>query len=287
MSKADSKSFKVVVADYAMQKVVDWSLKYSNTASSEKAHFHWSVSDKDLLKSTIFSKKAVASRTLPLEDKKFKAFVESIIENGLNLDDLRLFQRYKDRLPLRAMGLAYTLDDFRFSKKGLASINKIETGFYMLEIEIMASQYSSKLPLVFSEISATRRSSGKQFLLDVQTNKIGKRLLKIDYDSYFHLTMDSVLQKEHISHFKIAKLSKNFFLSRLYKKIGKEFDIKNSSQITDQYIQELWQKYDNLFIKKSMWSNENYHESIKDHEAAMLSDNDSRLYNLFRLLSRK
>ncbi len=236
--------FKETISSYAASKVVDWVLK-NKVDQGVSAHFKWTDDDKVLIKKTLFDKKSLQNG-LPIDDAQYAQFFQSVIDNGLNTDDVKLFQLYKNRLPLRALGLAYDLLDFKCSGEGLISRNEIELGYYMLEISIAPKIYSSQLPLVLSSLDHENGEANK-FLLHCQSDRIAKRLIKLDANSLVSVHSDSTWVSNDITHFKLAKLTKNFFLSRLYKKLGKPFSVDNVTSVTDAEFNSLWLQYDSIF----------------------------------------
>ena len=243
-SEKKSTNFKEIITGYATPKVIDWVLK-NKVDQGEAASFNWSDKDKQLLKRVLLDPN-VAPSDVPLSDLKYKKFFQSVIDNGLNADDVRLFHRYKNKLPLRALGLAYDLLDFTMSPKGFVSNNKIDAGFYMLEVMISPKSYSSRLPFILSE-TAHKGKNMVSFPLYAQAEKLTKRLIKLDEDTSLEIKLDPSWNQKEIKHFKLAKLTRNFFLSRLYKKLGNEFHLHSDSAISDAQLLRVWKQYDQLF----------------------------------------
>jgi hypothetical protein len=53
--------------------------------------------------------------------------------------------------------------------------------------------------------------------------------------------------KTDLTHFRLARLTRNFFLSRLFKKLGKPFDIKQAERVTDEALAAHWEDYEHVF----------------------------------------
>ena len=128
-----------------ISKVDDWSVQ-TEIEQQDFAQFMWSPSDKKILKDLLLNTKNQETKSLFL-DLKFKSFVHSVIENGLNTDDMKLYQQFKHRLPLRALGLAYDQDDLSISTASIRTKRPIRAGFYMLEVQIDSEVFRSKIPL--------------------------------------------------------------------------------------------------------------------------------------------
>jgi hypothetical protein len=233
-------------------KVIDWALK-NHVDEGNVAEFRWNLEDKALLQQIFADPKAVGL-DLPMKDSKFRRFVQSIIQNGLNSTDVSLFQRFKHRLPLRSLGLSHELTDFSFSKEGrdgrLSSNNKLQQGFYMLEISVEPRQFSARIQLDTTATYA-KRGGVDHYPLRAKSATVSKRLLWLKHDADVEIaisTPDGVtLNKSDLTHFRLARLTRNFFLSRLYKKLGKPFDIKQAARVTDEVLAAQWEDYEHMF----------------------------------------
>jgi hypothetical protein len=279
--RIENSKLKNIISGYAANKVIDWVFK-NKVDHGAFEEFNWSLEDKRILKDILLDPK-LAQTDAVFEDPKFKIFLKSVIDKGLNTDDVRLFTRYKNKLPLRALGLAYELSDFKNSAKGLISNHKIESGFYMLEISISPKSYSSHLPIVLSEIHQSS-STSENFILSAQAEKITKRLIKLNSDTNLRLESEKSWHHKDIDHFKLIKLTRNFFLSRLYKKLGKEFDYSKDSSISDAQLDILWSQYDQIFVKRINFLNSDYHSAVIQHEKETLPSASEQMRNLIRSL---
>jgi len=243
-NKLQAKDFKEVISEYAATKVIDWILR-NKVDQGISSQFNWSADDKILLSQVLLNSQH-AKDELPIDDKKFKVFFESIIQNGLNTDDVKLFQKYKDKLPLRALGLAYNLSDFETNNKGIISIDRLTAGYYMLEIAISPKSYNSRLPVVLSTSSQDSNSS-INFLLYAQSEKMAKRLIKLDEDVHLSVFANTKWAIKDIKHFKLAKLSKLFFISRMCKKLNYKIQAPSHLNLNDTTFAQLWEQYDKIF----------------------------------------
>lgn len=276
-SKKTSLDFKEIIAGYATTKVIDWILK-NKVDQGVPSNFKWSREDKELLKQVLLDPKHVPA-DFPLDDPKFKRFFQSVIDNGLNTDDVRLFHRYKNKLPLRALGLAYDLSDFNLGAKGLVSNKKLDAGFYMLEVIVSPKTYSSRLPIVLTE-TRQKDKELESFSLIAQAEKMTKRLIKLENDVSLKILVDSSWQPMDIKQFKLVKLTRNFFLSRINKKLGKDFSLSSIDTVSDVQLRRLWTQYDQIFIRQLNNDRINYHAAIVKQEKQTIPTATQQMKNL-------
>jgi hypothetical protein len=250
--------------DYFVAKVVDWAIK-NHVDEGRPANFKWDLEDKQVL-TKIFENPKTSGINLPMRDSKFKHFVYSIIQNGLNTDDVNLFHRYKDRLPLRSLGLAYEANDFVMTKSRVESKANLSAGFYMLEIQLDPKAYSANIQIdcmasySHDELRDEDESDIDQntdiFKLRAKSSTMTKRLLWLSHDADIKIQIKSprsdIQAESDVSYLRFARLTKNFFLSRLFKKIGKPYDINKHSKISDTVLSKYWEQYDSLFQPVSM-----------------------------------
>lgn len=273
-----------LISDYAASKVIDWIFK-DKVDHGVKSKFMWTQEDKELLKQAVLNPQ-FAPKDLPLHDAKFKKFFQSIIDNGLNTDDVRLFQKYKNQLPLRALGLVYDLNDFQEAGKRLVSRAKIDAGFYMLEIVIKPKLYNSSLEICLN-IAGENRENETNLALFAQSDKVAKRLIKLDNEAQVALLANKHWQLNDIQHFKLAKLTKNFFLSRLYKKLGKLTRPDQFVSLKNEEIDKLWLEYNQLFVGHRGQDDAGYHHKITQMELKEIPSPTVQRNSLLKLLSRK
>jgi hypothetical protein len=277
--------------DRLASKVIDWALK-NRVDQGNVAEFRWNLEDKALLQQIFADPKAVGL-DLPMRDSKFRRFVQSIIQNGLNSTDVELFQRFKHRLPLRSLGLAHDLTDFSFIKEAgeatLQSKNKLQHGFYMLEISVELRQFSARIQL---EAKATyvKRGGVDQYPLRAKSATVAKRLLWLKRDADLEVTISTpdgtAINKADFAQFRLARLTRNFFLSRLYKKLGKPFDMKQADRITDDVLASQWQHYERLFSQSYMQTLSRGSSSLNRAPTKTPSPNQ-QLQEILRLLAAK
>ena len=279
--KTTATSFKETITGYATPKVIDWVLK-NKIDQGGTANFAWSAKDKQLLKKILLDAKS-APAGVPLNDLNYKNFFLSVIDNGLNADDVLLFQRYKNKLPLRALGLAYDLADFETEADTLVSNKKIEAGFYMLEVTISPKSYSSRVPFILSEALVKGKDSAS-FPLFAQAEKLSKRLIKLDRDAALVIELNPSWTQKEIKHFKLAKLTRNFFLSRLYKKLGHHFSLQIGATVSDAQLLKSWKQYEQIFTDPLNYQGVGYHVAITNEEKKVTPSAAVQMRNLIRSL---
>jgi hypothetical protein len=230
---------------------------------------------------------------LPMKDTKFRRFVQSIIQNGLNSTDVSLFQRFKHRLPLRSLGLAHELTDFSFSKEGrdsrLSSKNKLQQGFYMFEISVEPRQFSARIQL---DTTATypKRGGFDHYPLRAKSATVAKRLLWLKKDADVQvaiITPEGVaVNKNDLTHFRLARLTRTFFLSRLFKKLGKPFDINLAGRVTDEALAVHWENYEHVFSQTYRQAVSRDSSGLSQAPTTTASPN-AQLQEILRLLAAK
>lgn len=261
---------------FIVGKVIDWALGERVTEGRFSA-FKWGEQEQDLLNKIIENPKA-AGLDLPIQDSKFRRFFKSIAEKGLNTLDVQMFYRYRDRLPLRQLQWEFKREDFAFTKQKLISKEEIPAGYYMLEVGIRTPVFSSQL---YFDLQTQSKSSSKKttFELRVRSNRICKRLIYLDKTTKLDATLTQDIKAENIYHLRLARLTKNFFMSRMMNKIGHQFNIKRSDEMTEEEFLTLWNRYDSLFMKnKNPFAG--YEYFIKHVEAKQIPSRAEQLRNL-------
>ena len=272
-----------------ISKVDDWSVQ-TEMEQQDFAQFMWSPEDKKILKDLLLNPKNQETKSLFL-DLKFKSFVHSVIENGLNTDDMKLYQQFKHRLPLRALGLAYDQDDLAISTASIRTKQPIRTGFYMLEIQLESEIFRSKIPLnlMMSKRSVSQVKSeqevdtGISFPLNVQSGNLAKRLVRLNKDAVLSLELAEGCSPQDLSVFRLIKVSKKFFTSRIYKKLGKSLDLAQLNAISDTQFEEGWQDYKIVFRTDSNPA-ENYQDFIATQEQKAIPSTEHQLASLSKWL---
>ena len=272
-----------------ISKVDDWSVK-TEIEQLDFAQFMWSPSDKKILKDLLLNTKNQETKSLFL-DLKFKSFVHSVIENGLNTDDMKLYQQFKHRLPLRALGLAYDQDDLSISTASIRTKRPIRAGFYMLEVQIDSEVFRSKIPLnlltaksvVKQDKSPQELDEGLSFPLNVQTGSLAKRLVHLNTDTVLSIELAPECSSEDLSLFRLIKVSKKFFVSRIYKKLGKSLTLAQLNTMSDTQFEEGWRDYKTIFRTDSD-PTANYQDFIATQEQKAIPSTEHQLASLSKWL---
>lgn len=262
---------------FIVGKVIDWALR-ERVAEGRFSAFKWGQQEQTLLNQIIENPKA-AGLNLPIQDSKFKRFFKSIAENGLNTLDVQMFYRYRDRLPLRQLQWEFKKEDFAFTKQKLLSKEEIPAGYYMLEVGIRTNVFSSQLH--FDLQTPSTHSKKQAFELRVRSNRICKRLIYISKATKLEAVLSEQIGAENIYHLRLARLTQNFFMSRMMNKIGKQFDVKSHENISQEEFEVLWNRYDSLF-QKNMNPLADYRHHIRHVEARRIPSREEQLANLRR-----
>ncbi len=260
--------------NYIVSKVIDWALS-EQVDKGRFSAFKWGPEDQKLLNQIIENPKD-ADLDLPIQDSKFKRFFKSIAENGLNTLDVKMFYRYRDRLPLRQLQWEFKKEDFSFNNKKLISKEEIPAGYYMLEVEINTTSFSSQL---FFDLQTDGIKKSQVFELKTRSHRICKRLIYLENSSKLAANLSEQIQPNNIYHLRLARLTKNFFLSRMLNKIGREFDIKKNDELNQDEFDVLWGRYDSLFQKNKNPFTE-YEYYIKQIENKQIPSRAEQLRNL-------
>lgn len=262
---------------FIVGKVIDWALRERVTEGRFSA-FKWGQQEQELLNQIIENPKA-AGLNLPIQDSKFKRFFKSIAENGLNTVDVQMFYRYRDRLPLRQLQWEFIKNDFAFTKQKLISKEEIPAGYYMLEVGIRTNVFSSQLQFDLQSTSASDKKYTHE--LRVRSNRICKRLIYIDKTTKLESAYSQQIGIDNIYHLRLARLTKNFFMSRMMRKIGKQFDVKSEENISREEFEVLWNRYDSIF-KRNKNPLIDYQQYIQHVDVRRIPSREEQLANLKR-----
>ncbi|MBU3618791.1 hypothetical protein [Polynucleobacter sp. JS-Fieb-80-E5] len=261
---------------YIVDKTVDWALNNVN-GKTRFSKLKWSDKERALLNQIIANPEA-ADLKLPIQDSKFKRFFKSIAENGLNTFDVEKFYQYRDRLPLRDLQWEFKKEDFTFTKTKAISKAIIPAGYYMLELGIKTSQFSSQIGFDLKTVDQTK-SKHQEFELQAKSIRISKRLICLENNSKLEASLPSNITASEIYHLRLARLTKNFFLSRMFNKIGGQFDIKKCKQLSQEELKVLWNRYDSIFKRhKNPFTEYEYY--IEEIEAKQTPSRTQQLRNL-------
>lgn len=275
--------FNSIIKDYAISKVTDWVIK-NKVDQGAPAKFEWTAEEKAMLTKILLNPNTAPSE-LPIDDPRYRRFFESIIENGLNTDDVKLFQKYKNKLPLRALGVVYDLRDFRQHKSELVSNRNIDAGYYMMEITISPKEYRSRL-----NIQLVASGSGdlidRSFTLLAMPERVAKRMIKLDQEVQLKFKTNEHWRYADIKHFRLARLSRSFFLSRLYRKLGLVPEKDAIAKVSSRQFEQLWTKYDQVFESGKDARERVWHENILNSERTSMPSAQAQIENLIRWLNK-
>jgi hypothetical protein len=158
---------------------------------------------------------------------KFYSLLTSIPKNGLNRDDIYMYRIYRDRLPLRFFNLIYDAASFRWDNKRIVSRKKIQSGYFMLEIQ--GPKNSEGLNCAVNQIYDDK-SAIKVCSIRIKGGQLTKCLFFSSNDFTLELFFESPITAKCITNLRVCRLTKIFFMDRLFKKLG--FD-KNSFRESD------------------------------------------------------
>lgn len=260
---------------FIVGKVIDWTLQ-ERVSEGRFSALKWGDTEKKLLNQIIENPQS-ADLSLPIQNSKYKRFFKSIAENGLNTLDVEMFYRYRDRLPLRQLHWEYQKEDFNQQRGKWSSKEKIHAGYYMLEVGLNTSIFSSQMQ--FDLNAKVNNKQIQTFELRARSNRICKRLIYLKQDSIVEIPLTKNIQASNIYHCRLARLTRNFFLSRMLRKIGQQFDIKNHEEVTNDEFKVLWNRYDSTFQRIKNQHTE-YEYYIKQVEAKQVPNKDQQLRNL-------
>lgn len=277
------------INDRFATKVVDWVFR-NQVDSGRPAEFRWEPDDQRALE-RIFTDPRQPSLKQPMKDSKFKRFVMSIIRNGLNTADVEMFVRYQDKLPLRSLGLVYDRGDFEITGKQVRTKRKIRAGFYMLEVNLSPAQFSSQIVAdcsvkYVSGSNGTSSVTTEDFPFRVKSGALCKRMLWLSADAELEINSNIDLGASAVRNLRLGRLTRNFFLSRLYKKLGMSFNVKKDSTMSDSQIKALWERYCAIFNPRSN-PQERYQYFLSSGEALNIPSIEEQLRQLRRLSSDK
>lgn len=277
-----SSSLKQRFHDRIIGKIVDWVLG-QRVDEGNVSSLTWDKEEHDLIYKLVDNPKA-AEINVTIKDPKFRRFFKSVADNGLNTADVKMFYRYRDRLPIKQMNWAYDEQDFEFDDEGLISNDHIHAGFYMLEFQTDLPAFRSRVSLEIKTEWATERGEGSQTgWLTVSSGRIGKRLLWLEHDSIVQINTKDPQVVDHLSHLRLSRLTRTFFISRLMKKLGLRFVLSKHRDLQDATLKEWWQDYDAMFAG-SYDPARAYAYQVKRVEPKAVPTSKQQIFNLSRWL---
>lgn len=268
--------------DQILVKLVDWVLG-QKVDQGIISYMSWNKQEQALIYKLIDNPKA-ADINAGAIDLRFIRLFRSAAKNGLNTADIKMFYRYRDRLPIKQLNWAYDLADFDLANGKLLSKQPIHAGFYMLEIQTDLPKYQSRLPFEISFRGTNKETDQNEICWFCATSgTIGKRLLWLDHDSTLQISSREVRATQHMSYLRLSRLTRSFFISRLFKKSGRPFVLAKHKAISESVLQKLWSDYDLLFVEKTDLQ-QAYSHHVSHIEAAKIPTPKQQIFNLSRWL---
>lgn len=275
-------SLKQRFHDRIIGKIVDWVLG-QRVDEGNISSLSWDKEEHDLIYKLVDDPKAAEINAV-VKDPKYRRFFKSVADNGLNTADVQMFYRYRDSLPIKQMNWAYDLEDFELDDEGLISNAHIHAGFYMLEIQTDLPTFQSRIPLEIETEWATGQGEGVHVgWLNAISGRICKRLLWLDHDSVLEIKSKDANALDYISHLRLSRLTRSFFISRLMKKLGMRFVLAKHRNLKDATIKDWWQEYEELFTESGDLK-QAYRHQVRFVEPRNIPSGKQQVFNLSRWL---
>jgi hypothetical protein len=121
------------------------------------------------------------------------------------------------------------------------------------------------------------------FPLYVQSGNLAKRLVRLSKDAVLSLELAAESSPQDLVVFRLIKVSKKFFISRIYKKLGKSLTLAQLDASSEQQLEEGWQDYKSVF-KTDNNPAENYQDFIAKQEHKAIPSTEHQLASLSKWL---
>ena len=135
-------------------------------------------------------------------------------------------------------------------------------GYYMVEIKATLRNPAERTVVYFfSGLS----NENAQFVLPLHSERITKRLIKLDQASFLGITC-KLSEHENasiISSLKIVRVARSFFLDRIFKKMGLKRSSDFYQEISEEDLNAYFQQYDN-FLSNSGFDDATYELFLKE-----------------------
>ena len=266
---------KFDIENILINKIVSWSIKNVPINKAKKLDFN--EEERVLLEN--ISKDANKLDA----DLNFSKFLKSLIKNGLNGDDVRMFYLCKDKLPLREIGWSLDLKDADVVNETLLLRKIVKKGYYMLEIEVLSNHFQADLFVEISLVQNEDPTKTNKFYLRTPSNRLSKRLLLLKSDSKISIKILNAKYKTFIHSFCLPRLTKPFFCNRLINKIPANFLKTLKLTQNDRNLEVLFDQYNKQFQIDSPDHNE-YHRKIEKFEERINQKKENHLGILKKLL---
>ena len=230
--------------DRIIGKLVDWVLG-QKVDEGRVSEIKWDDEEKELINKLIDNPKA-AGINATITDPKFRRFFKSIAQNGFNTADVQMFYKHRDRLPLKKMNWAYDIEDFDYEGDDLITTVVVREGFYMLEFQSDPDVFQSRMPVTVTA-EYVDGSDPDTFTFRAMANRVEKRLIWLKGDAQLVFSSDNDTVFDEVSHIRLSRGTRNFFISRILKKLGVSFNLAKHSKMSDATLMKYWLAYDEMF----------------------------------------
>lgn len=245
--------------DYLANKLTTWVLR-DHVDEGNPSWLKWDPEDKQILERVLHDPKSADLEVSP-SDARLKKFIQSVIHNGFNTGDVQMFYRYRDQLPLRQLQWSFDQRDFEREASAMRSKVKLPAGFYMVEIQIRLPRFSSRVPIeihrtTIKRVNVSRLASEKiapeqeddRFVMNLISHRMSKRLIWLRQDGYVDMVSNQSDVFHSFSHFKFARCARAFFVDRMMRRLGQEYDVNKHNKLNNEEINNIWRKYNQYFI---------------------------------------
>ena len=230
--------------DRIIGKLVDWVLG-QKVDEGRISELKWDEEEKELINKLIDNPKA-AGINATITDPKFRRFFKSIAQNGFNTADVEMFYKHRERLPLKKMNWAYDIEDFDYEGDDLVTTVVVREGFYMLEFQSDPDTFQSNMPVTVTA-EYVDGSEADTFTFHAMAHRIVKRLIWLKGDAQLIFSSNNDAVFDEVSHIRLSRGTRNFFISRMFKKLGVSFNLVKHSKINDETLGKYWFAYDQIF----------------------------------------
>ena len=112
---------------------------------------------------------------------------------------------------------------------------------------------------------------------------MAKRLVLLNTDTVLSIELAPECSSEDLSLFRLIKVSKKFFVSRIYKKLGKSLTLAQLNTMSDTQFEEGWLDYKTIFRTDSN-PTANYQDFIATQEQKAIPSTEHQLASLSKWL---
>lgn len=230
--------------DRIIEKFVNWVLG-QKVDEGKVSELKWDAEEREIINKLIDNPKA-AGINATITDPKFRKFFKSIAQNGLNTADMEMFYKHRESLPLKKVNWAYDIEDFDYEGDDLISTVVVREGFYMLEFQSDPEVFQSGMPVTVTA-EYVDGSEPDTFTFRAVSERIVKRLIWLKADAQLVFSSENETVFDEVSHIRLSRATRNFFISRMFKKLGMSFNLAKHAKLTDATLKKYWTAYDQIF----------------------------------------